>query len=328
MVEAAKRNKVVARVAENFFRAPIDRFAQTVRDSGHLGRMVRIVCYADHTGYHNNSRWIAFAQQHPEWVQAIEHDTASAPFGGPPASTTETFRGRFYSFPNDMLVVDMAANIKGFLGRHPRPGYTEWQGERGTLVQRSALSSRGRHRVFDGGLVHETGPPGVYEETIRVEVRRYRDFERDQNEPGNPYHAGMADEISTVHTDYDEHGTWVRMSCETSSGLLAHTNPYRLDRIINAEKPGYYSPLLDHLVDFVLAVRGMRQSEFTDEDALMSQMMEVAAGESVRQDGKKIRLPIEGDTETDDAIRRRIKQKLGVDPLDVEAMLALSYPKP
>ena len=62
MIAAARKNQVVVRVAENFFRMPVDRFAQTVRDSGYLGRIGRIVSYADHTGYHNDSRWIVFAQ--------------------------------------------------------------------------------------------------------------------------------------------------------------------------------------------------------------------------------------------------------------------------
>lgn len=34
-----------------------ERFAQTVRDSGYLGDIKRVVTYNAHTGYHNNSRW-------------------------------------------------------------------------------------------------------------------------------------------------------------------------------------------------------------------------------------------------------------------------------
>lgn len=59
MIQKAHENNVVVRVAENFFRFSIDRFAQTVRDSGYIGKIRRIFSYADHTGYHNDSRWIA-----------------------------------------------------------------------------------------------------------------------------------------------------------------------------------------------------------------------------------------------------------------------------
>jgi predicted dehydrogenase len=65
MIETARRKNRVVRVAENFFRFPIDRFSHAVRDSGYIGRIGRIESYADHTGYHNNSRWIAFAQNRP-----------------------------------------------------------------------------------------------------------------------------------------------------------------------------------------------------------------------------------------------------------------------
>jgi predicted dehydrogenase len=74
MIDTARRHKVVVRAAENFFRMPIDRFAQTVRNHGYLGRIGRVVSYADHTGYHNNSRCIAFARSHPAWVQCVEHE--------------------------------------------------------------------------------------------------------------------------------------------------------------------------------------------------------------------------------------------------------------
>ena len=43
---------------------------------------------------------------------------------------------------------------------------------------------------------------------------------------------------------------------------------------------------------------------------------------------KRVALPIEGDLEADDLERKRQKEKLGVDPFDVEGMLSLSYPKP
>ena len=76
-----------------------------------------------------------------------------------------------------------------------------------------------------------------------------------------------------------------------------------------------------------LAVRGLRDSEFTDEDALMSAMME-GAHESALQEGRRIRLPLEGDLEADAVTREQQRKEFGVDPLDVEAMLAVSFPRP
>ena len=72
MIRVAREQGVVVRVAENFFRFACDRFAQTVQDSGFIGRIGRIFSYADHTGYHNNSRWVRFFG-HPVWAQSIGH---------------------------------------------------------------------------------------------------------------------------------------------------------------------------------------------------------------------------------------------------------------
>jgi hypothetical protein len=61
---------------------------------------------------------------------------------------------------------------------------------------------------------------------------------------------------------------------------------------------------------------------------MMSLMMDVGARESVLNDGKRIPLPPEGDIQADQMTRENLRQQLGVDPMDVEGMLAISYPKP
>ena len=127
MCDAARRHGVVTRVAENFFRSPFDRFAQTVQRSGYIGQIGRIFCYNNHTGYHNNSRWLAFAGTHPQWVQSLEHGMDHDPFHSAPARCheREMFKARFFCFPN-LGVMDMCCGHgKGMLGRQPRPGHEE-----------------------------------------------------------------------------------------------------------------------------------------------------------------------------------------------------------
>jgi hypothetical protein len=57
-------------------------------------------------------------------------------------------------------------------------------------------------------------------------------------------------------------------------------------------------------------------------------MMELGAHESALNQGRRVTLPIEGELETDAMIRDAQHRKYGVDPLDVEAMLSISYPRP
>ena len=75
-------------------------------------------------------------------------------------------------------------------------------------------------------------------------------------------------------------------------------------------------------------MRGLRESEYTDEDALMAMMMEVATRESSLQAGKQLQLPLTGELESEAALRAGLREQHGIDPLDIEGMLAISYPRP
>jgi hypothetical protein len=314
MVVTARQHKVIVRVAENFFRMPIDRFAQTVRDHGYLGRISRIVSYADHTGYHNNSRWIAFARSHPAWVQCIEHEMAHPPFYSMPQRRheKEKLNARFFHFPNGLLVMDVGSgHVKGHLGRHPRPGYTEWQGERGALVHRAGVSA---------------GWGGEQTELRYVSNARLAPA---QEAAGQLWGGGVADVITPVIHD-STGDVWTGLHADTPQGRIAYESPLRtFAKCGKVNSCDWYGvAVMDHVADFVLAVRGLRASEFTGEDALMSDMMEIGARESALQEGRRIRLPVEGELESDALQRARQRKQFGVDPLDVEAMLSVSFPKP
>jgi len=301
MIQVARQKNVVVRVAENFFRFSIDRFAQTLNQSGYLGGIHRIFSYNDHTGYHNNSRWIAFAKNHPLWVQSIEHSMPTVSFYSTPQRyhQDENFRARYFGFPNDLLVIDSASNIKGFLGRQARPGHTEWQGERGTLVYR----------------------PEVTELRYCSEAHRHQKGHL----PGKG--GGRADQVFPVERELGKDGQWIRTYCQTRDGVIEYINPHRLDGA-GGKGMGYNSAIADHIIDFLLAARGIQQSEFDEEDAMMSLMMDVGAKISAMNEGRRIKLPLEEETEVEAHVLNDLRQEYGVAPMDVEAMLSLSYPKP
>ena len=311
MAAVARENKVIVRVAENFFRMPIDRFAQTVRDHGYLGDIRRIVSYCDHTGYHNNSRWIVFAQCHPTWVQSLAHDMRHDAFYAAQhvKHEKETLHAVFFAFPNDVFVMDASSgHHKGHLGRHPRPGYTEWQGPRGTLV----------HRGIENLMKAET------------ELRYVSDamLAPAQEAAGVLRDGGKADIVTPV-VNTVEHDRWTGAYADTPQGRIEYVSPLRghatFEKI--AGRDYYGVAVMDHLVDFALAVRGLRDSEFTDDDALMSEMMDVGARESALQEGRRVALPIECDLEHDALAREQQRTQYGCDPLDVEAMLNVSFPR-
>jgi len=307
MIRVAREHDVTLRVAENFFRFPVDRFAQTLKRSGYVGRIGRIFSYNDHAGYHNNSRWIAFAGGHPVWVQAIEHTIPTAEFNSTPERfhKDEIFTARFFMFPGDQLVVDqMSGNVKGHLGRQPRPGYTEWHGERGALVHRALDAWKGT-----------------------TELRYCSDAVLGPWRPDR-WNGGVADKVFPVQTEYDGRDRWTRTWCDTSVGRLEHVNPFRPEEPSRHIHREYGSCIMGHIVDFALAVRGLQPSEFDDGDAMMSMMMEAAVRESSSHEGQRLKMPLAGELESDARERERLTQKYKVDPMDVEAMLTISYPKP
>ena len=213
---------------------------------------------------------------------------------------------------NDLFVMDAGSgHVKGHLGRHPRPGYTEWQGQRGTLVYRA------------------TGV--TWASDMRTELRFVSDAKLApaQETAGNLWGGGYADVVTEVKTAA-EGGCWAGEYADTPQGRIAYDSPLRPGAAVGkvAGRDWYGVAVMDHVVDFVLAVRGLRDSEFTDEDALMSDMMEIGARESALQEGKRIPLPLKGDLESDAIEREKQHKQFGVDPLDVEAMLSISYPRP
>jgi predicted dehydrogenase len=304
MVRTARDNRVVLRVAENFFRFPFDRIAKKIADTGFLGAIKRLTCFHDHTGYHNNSRWIKFYGGHPVSVQAIEHTMPVAPHYEAPHRfhTQETFRARFFTFSDNRLGVDLAGNIKGLLGRYSRPGYTEIDGQRGAIVRQATQPWHGEAEV------------------------RYCSDEALQN-------GGVADHIFPI-VHVSEAGCWASTYVDLPIGRVEYVNPHRPAQTpsSHARRDYYAAAVMGHIIDFACAVRegtqGVPASEYTEEDALIAMMMEVAAHESALRNGERLDLPLAGDLETEQQVRKSLKAKYGVDPLDIEGMLGLSLPRP
>jgi hypothetical protein len=186
------------------------------------------------------------------------------------------------------------------LGRYPRPGYTEIDGARSTIVQAADRSWHGQ-----------------------AEVRYCSD---EALESG-----GIADGIfPIVHNG--ENGRWLSTYVDLPIGRVEYVNPYQpiddpMDHIENFDRDYYGACVMDHIVDFARAVRGVGPSLYTDQDALTSMAMEVGARESALRRGERLDLPLPGDLEADHIERETLRKRWGADPLDIDAMLAIAYPR-
>ena len=121
---------------------------------------------------------------------------------------------------------------------------------------------------------------------------------------------------------------WLSSHVDLPTGRIEYCNPYRLGESAYHRRNYYSAAVIGHIVDFAETVRGQRESEYTDEDALMAMMMEVATRESALQEGRRLSLPLDVELESEARLRADEKSKYGVDPLDIEGMLAISYPRP
>ena len=300
MVQTAEENGVILRISENFFRFPFDRIAKAIADTGFIGPIKRVSCFHDHTGYHNNSRWIKFYGAYPEYAQAIYH---RMPTEGHYElehryHTSELYRAHFYFFPDDRLVIDHAGNIKCLLGRYPRPGYTEMNGSRGTIARWATDNWHGAAEVrycSDEALLKD----------------------------------GIADEIYPIEHIADG-DCWAAERVDLPIGRVEYVNPFRPANTpaMHATRDYYAAVIMTHIVDFARAVRQEAESEYTAQDAMMAMMMEAAVRESVMRNGERLALPLTGELESEAAALAALREKHGVDPLDVEAMLALKVPQP
>lgn len=326
MVKEAEDNQVVTGVAENFYRYPIDRFAQTLKKDGYIGDIKRIISYNDHTGYHSNSRWIVFAGEYPEWISAMEHDMPIQPHYESKERywDHELFRARYISFPSGLMVIDEAANIKGMSGRQVRPGFTEWHGTRGALVQQGSRYGAPHYRVYDNNGRVEVGV-GVHSDwTAEIRCCDYEDslaFTDDIR----PAHPNL---ISKVERYYQTDGAYAGVHAHLPGRVIDYHNPIVMKNSGDHYFKEYGVCVAGHLVDFALQIRGLKDMEFNAQDALMSMMMEVAARESVLRKGERVALPLKDSTASDQQMLRQLKKELGVDPMDVEAMLQFKHGKP
>ncbi len=308
MVEKAKENNVVMRIAENFFRFPFDRIAKEIKKTNFIGESKRIVCYHDHTGYHNNSRWTYFFDEYPVSVQCIDHTMVTMPHNSMAHRhhTTENFTSRFFWFPENKLVVDQAANIKGMLGRTGRPGITSIEGTRGTI---SRWTTR---NWFGDGEVRYCSDKSLMDGAI-------------------------ADEIYPIINEA-ENNCWTSTYVDLPTGKITYTNTnyHHSEESVKYTSPGtkniirdyYGSALRSAITDFTGAIKGHVKSEFTGEDALMSMMMESGAKESALNQGKIIKLPIETELEVDKKQLIELEKKNGINPMDIEQIIDQSIARP
>ena len=127
--------------------------------------------------------------------------------------------------------------------------------------------------------------------------------------------------------DEDDGHSWTLSYADTSTGRIEYENPFRTHEFANLRKD-YGASAMSHIADFALAVRGVQQSEFDEEDALMSLVMNVACELSAQNAGQRVDLPLADEAAADAPLRQSLTKQYGIDPMDVEGMMSVNYVQP
>jgi predicted dehydrogenase len=303
MIRTAQENKVVLAVGEQFFRLGYERLAERVAKTGFIGPVNRIISVFTHTGTHNNGCWIRFFGAHADSAQAVNHSMPVEKHVSLAhrSHVDELFHANFFTFPGNRMVADMTSNPKGVLGRMHRPGYTQYEGTRGTIL----LSPAG----------HWNGP---YHQ-VEGEVRYCSDLALETT--------GIVDTVYPF-VFQQENEFMKALHVDLPSGRVSYTNPFYRPVEEAADVLDYYhAATAELLLEFAQAIRGETTLEYTPEDAYASLMMNVGARESIRQNGVKICLPLDVEVESEAQTLAALKARTGFDPLDIEAMLEYVAPR-
>lgn len=307
MVSEAEAQGVLLQVNEQFFRRDLLAFWKSLAEEGVIGDVGRAVCLNGHLGYHTNSIFQGFAGSPVASVNAVAHAMPVQRYFDVARrwNESEDFEVRFISFENGFAAMDSAANVKGALGRCPRPGYLEIDGARGAFVE---------------------APVGPWPWESRAEVRIVPDENYETGGHAISYPILAVIEKDGVESTTDRipyKGPVKRLAVRLPDGERTYENPTASRGLLN----NYLSSTAQACLEFATALRTGATLSYPARAALESGAIDAAAALSLEHDGVRVRLPLERGPVRDAEALDALRLKLGVDPLDVDAMLDVAFPK-
>lgn len=304
MVREAEQHGVTLQVNEQFFRRDLIALWRQLLHAGVIGAPGRIVCMNGHLGYHTNSIFQHLAGSRPESVNAVAQAMPVQKYFDVARrwNETEVFESRFIRFQHGFCAQDSAANVKGALGRCPRPGYLEVAGACGALVEQPV-------------------GPWPWESRAEVRIVPAGGFETGGHTVSYPIQAVLElDGREVISERIPYKGPCKRLLVRLPDGEHVYENPTAQHGLLN----NYLSSTALACLDFAAALREGRPLGYTAHDALDACEVDAAAALSLQQNGARVCLPVRPDTR--DEIES-LRSRTGVDPMDIEAMVDVAYPK-
>ncbi|MFQ6041162.1 MAG: Gfo/Idh/MocA family protein [Candidatus Poribacteria bacterium] len=287
MIEAAKKNNVKLEIAENYYRAPRERFMSKVIEAGVIGKVARIYRIFYEGGYHGMSMLRLRAGGQPVSILGITQSSEIIPIIDRMKRhhTSENWSLGFLEFDNGATALMTYSNVihARSLGRGQN-GISQIDGSKGTIVG----------------------------ETIYVVPAE----DLESGAQGKPYNP----ERTTIEVD----GVNVldKIEVELPDQKVVWENPLKNYPLSEGQ-----IAVADELLSIAKAVINDTEPEYGALAGRQDQEMNLAMSESALRSRETITFPLKELTRTERDIHERIKEQFGCDHDDVEKLVDTFFPR-
>ena len=286
-IEAARRNNVRLEVAENYYRAPMERFKSAVIAAGAIGPVSRIYRIFYEGGYHGMSILRLRAGGRPRSILGITHTTPVVPI------TDRMLRHH----TEDRWIM----------------GYLEFDnGTAATMIYSNVIHARSLGRG-QTGISQIDGTEGtIVGDTIYVVPAE----ELEQGARGVPH------EPRRVTRQINGEEVLERIEVELPGETIAWENPFVALGIGERQVA-----VADELLSIADAVTEDREPEYGAAQGRLDQEMNLAMQESALRKWQVIDFPLTGLTETEQEDHRQFREQYGCEPEEVDKLIDVFYPR-
>ena len=287
MIEAAREGGVVLEIAENYYRAPMERFKTELIERGVIGKVSRIYRVFREGGYHGMSMLRLRAGGNPVSVLGIAHETPVIPHIDrmKRRHTSERWSLSYIDFDSGAAAVMMYSNVihGRTLGRKVN-STGQVHGESGAIVENDVYAVPAAE-LEAGAIARAYAPRRV---TKRIDG---------------------VDALQRIELELpDETVVW--------ENPLAHL-PILEGRVNVA----------DELLSAAAAVRSGEPPEYGAEAGRLDQEMNIAVSESARRGRESIFFPLTEETAGERSTHASYQANYGVEWNDVDGLLDVYFPR-
>ena len=287
MIEAAKKNNVRLEVAENYYRAPRERFMSKVIDADVIGKVARIYRIFYEGGYHGMSMLRIRAGGEPVSILGITQSSEVIPIIDRMKRhhTSENWSLGFLEFDSGATALMTYSNVihARSLGRGQN-GISQIDGSKGTIV---------------GETIYVVPPEDL-----------------ESGAQGKPY--------SPQRTTIDVNGVKVieKIFVELPDQTVVWENPLKNYPLSEGQ-----IAVADELLSIANAVLNNTEPEYGALAGRQDQEMNIAMSESALRSRETITFPLTEVTQTEQNIHAGMTKQYGCDLEDVEKLVDTFFPR-